>query len=289
MSMSKFSRWRTIRAFFLVSLVCWCFSAAAAITTNVSVSDNAFTRQIVAIHVGDSVKWTWSGVNPHSVTRTNTSMPWDSSTHIGGGFTFTQAFPNAGNFAYFCSVHSGTPNFQTGLVSVVANVLPIVSISSPSNNATFAALWTGSVSATNSDSDGTIKSVEFRAGTTVLGILSNPPTIATLTVSNLVAGNYSLTAVATDNLNASKTSAVVALNILAPAPIVLSAPKRSNNTFQFFYSATPGLSYIVQRSGALPIFTPLVTNTAATNNVTFIDNNAAGPMNAYSVRLAPNP
>jgi plastocyanin len=262
-----------------------------ATSVGVSVADNFFSPKVVNINAGDTVLWTWIGANSHSSTRTTSPMTWDSTILTGSGHTFSQTFSSAGNFPYFCTVHAAAPTFQTGLVAVAAvNLPPSVGIISPTNNANFAAPWTGSIQATNKDSDGTVTKVDFRAGTTLLGTVSNPPATATFTVTNLAAGNYNLTAIATDNSGASKTSAVVAITVLTPGPIHLTSPQRiSASNFQFLYTATPGLNYVVRRSGALPAFIPLRTNTAATNNVTFLDTSATGAFNAYSVKLLPNP
>jgi hypothetical protein len=73
-------------------------------------------------------------------------------------------------------------------------------------------------------------------------------------------------------------------------PIVLSAPERvSGSGFQFQYSANPGLSYIVVRSGALPNLSPISTNTATSNAVNFLDNSATGAVNFYGVQRLSNP
>jgi hypothetical protein len=109
-------------------------------------------------------------------------------------------------------------------------------------------------------------------------------------VTNLAAGSYTLKAVATDNAGATNTSAGVTISVVTPVAIVLSSPKRlSASAFQFSYSANPGLRYLVQRSGALPGFSPISTNTANTNKVNFLDNSATGAVNFYDVHLVPNP
>ena len=52
---------------------------------------------------------------------------------------------------------------------------PSVAITSPTNGATFAAPWTGTIHATVSDPDGTVSKVDFFAGATRLGTVTNPP------------------------------------------------------------------------------------------------------------------
>ncbi|HWX19955.1 MAG TPA: hypothetical protein VN578_08630 [Candidatus Binatia bacterium] len=78
--------------------------------------------------------------------------------------------------------------------------------------------------------------------------------------------------------------------VIVAGPIQLSSPKwTAPSSFQFSYAATPGLSYIVQRSGGLPNFVPLSTNVATSSPVIFVDTSASGTLNFYSVKLQPNP
>jgi plastocyanin len=273
-------------------LVCWVFGTAlpvSAAVTNVSVVNFAFTPSAVTINVNDQVLWTWnSGLTSHSTTSIGTAAGlWNSGLHPSP-FSFTNTFPTAGSFPYWCSLHT---TIQQGSVTVqAANVPPTVSLSAPTNGATFAAPWTGTIQAAASDPDGSVTKVEFFAGATSLGAVNNPGPTPSITVTNLAAGNYTLTAVATDNGGAMTTSSGVSVHVVQPAQILLSTPRHlSGTSFQFSYSATPGLSYIIHRSGQLPIFAPVATNTATLSTETFQDNNATGVLNFYQVRLAPNP
>lgn len=87
------------------------------------------------------------------------------------------------------------------------NVPPTVSITSPANNAAFTAPASIAVNVTAADTDGTIAYVTFYNGTTVLNYDSIAP--YSYTWSNVAAGNYAITAKATDNGGASTMSAVV--------------------------------------------------------------------------------
>ena len=262
---------------------------AAAATTNVSVVNFAFSPQNVIINVNDQVLWTWaSGITSHSTTGTNTDgmMLWDSGLHPSP-FSFSFTFTNVGSYPYKCTLHT----FQTGSVTVQgANVPPTSSLSAPTNGATLAAPWTGTLQAAVSDPDGSVAKVEFFAGTTSLGAVTNPGPNPSITATNLAAADYTLTAVATDNGGAATTSAPVTIHVVQPAQILLSAPRRvSGTSFQFSYSATPGLNYVIQRSGQLLSFAPIATNPATLSTETFQDNNATGVLNFYQVKLAPNP
>jgi hypothetical protein len=165
-----------------------------------------------------------------------------------------------------------------------------VAITAPTNGAAFAAPWTGVIQAAVSDPDDTVSKLDFFAGATRLGTVTNPPASPSFTVTNLPAGNYTLTAVATASKGATNTSAGVGIAVVMPVEIVLSAPQRMSATaFQFNYSANTGLSYVVFRSGALPGFSPISTNTASGSTVTFLDNSATGAVNFYGVHRVPNP
>jgi plastocyanin len=265
-----------------------CPLSGQATNTNVNVSDGAntlaFTPNAVTINVGDKVTWVWGGTHPHSATS-NTHV-WDSGVLTGAPNTFPFTFTSAGSFPYFCVIHG-----FTGSVTVrAANVPPSVAMTSPANGATFAAPWTGTIRATVSDPDDTVSKVDFFADGTRLGTVTNPPASPSFTVTNLTAGNHTLTAAATDSRGASTTSSNVTIAVVTPVPIVLSAPERvSGSGFQFQYSANPGLSYIVVRSGALPNLSPISTNTATSNAVNFLDNSATGAVNFYGVQRLSNP
>lgn len=256
--------------------------------TNVSIVDFAFSPAAVTINPNDSVTWTWAGAFAHSTTSNNTNL-WDSGI-LSQGASFSHTFNSAGTFPYHCTVHP----FMTASVTVqgqtTTNAPPTVTITAPADGASFAAPWTGTIQAAVADSDGTVARVEFLAGSTVLGTITTPPANPSFTITNLAAGNYALTAVATDNGGASTTSAAVNIKVVASGGISLSSAKIAvAGQFQFSYSATPGLNYAVDRSLDLSHWTALATNNAAAGQVTFTDNAATGSANFYRVRLVTGP
>ena len=114
--------------------------------------------------------------------------------------TFTQWGVMTGGFAWTRS----TP---------AADQPPTVSITSPTNGASFTAPAVVPVIATAADPDGTVTNVAFFDGTTFLGQTNNTPYAVTNTFA---AGTHSLTAVATDNAGLSTTSAVVTIAVSVP-------------------------------------------------------------------------
>ena len=86
-----------------------------------------------------------------------------------------------------------------------------MSLTSPSNNATFTSPAKVALAATASDPDGTIARVEFFNGTTKLAEDTTAPYTIQWNVG--AAGKYTLTARATDNAGATSTSSPVAITI----------------------------------------------------------------------------
>jgi hypothetical protein len=94
------------------------------------------------------------------------------------------------------------------------NALPVVTISSPANGATFAAGQSINISADATDSDDGIARVEFFAGTLKLGQATASP--YTFTWIDAPPGSHTLTAVAFDTRDGQGTSPPVAITVLEP-------------------------------------------------------------------------
>ena len=271
----------------LAGWVLACPLSAQAANTNVDVSDGsdtlAFIPDAVTIDVGDQVTWIWTGTLQHSAT--SETGVWDSGI-LQHPATYSFTFTSAGSYPYVCVIHG-----FTGSVTVqAANVPPSVAITAPTNGTVFAAPWTGTIQASVSATGATVSKVDFFAGVTLLGTLTNPPASPSFKVTNLAAGGYTLTAIATDSRGATNTSVGVGITVVTPGAIVLSSPKRvSASAFQFSYSANPGLNYVVLRGGSLSNLLPISTNRATSSTVNFLDPNATGDINFYGVHLVPNP
>src|SRR5262249_59970272 len=78
------------------------------------------------------------------------------------------------------------------------------------------------VSANASDSDGTVSQVQFFAGATLIGTDTTSPYSISWTPA--AGGSYTLTAVASDNLGATTTSAPVTITVNNAPTVSLTAP-----------------------------------------------------------------
>jgi uncharacterized protein (DUF2141 family) len=114
------------------------------------------------------------------------------------------------------------------------NIAPTAAITSPISNNSFTAPANITIAANASDPDGSVSMMEFYNGSTKLGSIASAP--YSFTWKNVAAGNYSLTVIATDNLNAKTTSSVVSISVnnttSAPNihPIVkISNPRKGTN------------------------------------------------------------
>ncbi|MGD6142786.1 Ig-like domain-containing protein, partial [Xanthomonas citri pv. citri] len=106
-----------------------------------------------------------------------------------------------------CNYYADLGACSTGPV----NQPPTVSLTAPSNGASYNAGANIAVSANAADSDGSIASVEFFRGTTSLGVDTTAP--YGVTWNNATAGSHSFTAVAKDNQNATTTSSAVSITV----------------------------------------------------------------------------
>jgi RHS repeat-associated protein len=110
------------------------------------------------------------------------------------------------------------PNWQ----HVSTNMPPSVSITSPATGASFTALAAITITASASDSDGSVSRVDFYSGTSLIGTATSAP--YTINWNNVGGGSYSLTARATDNLGATTISNAVNVTVNAPPAVSITSP-----------------------------------------------------------------
>ncbi len=270
----------------LVCLAGGISSFAATATVLVGSIGTTFTPATTNINAGDQVIWVWGGLN-HSTTS-DTNGVWDSGV-TSSPHSFTNQFNVAGTYPYHCTIHGGPPFNMRG--SILVNALasqPSVSITNPANNAVLAAPANVTIQATASDTGGTVTNVQFLVGTTVLTNQAAPPYSAV--TNNLPAGNYNLSAIASDNNGVQSTNSIF-ITVVTPLPLTVNAAQFSSASFQLSFTANVGLSYVIQQSTnlAAPDWIPLLTNTAASNPVVFVDNHATNSPRFYRVGRLPNP
>lgn len=192
----------------------------------------AFSPTNIQIATGDSIRWTNVSGAPHDVTpgvkvgnTTNAPNPqWAPGNLPANNGTFQVAFSNVGVYPYLCGTHVFrsvvTHPEQTGTVTVVqANLLPLVNLTSPANLSTFTAPASLILSATASDADGTVASVQFFSGTNQLGSVSAEPYDLPVT---LAAGWHQITARAIDTLGGSNTTEVINVLVNSNRTVVVA-------------------------------------------------------------------
>jgi hypothetical protein len=156
-----------------------------------------------------------SGTGEATLIGSDTSSPyaitWNSVAD--GAYTLT---------AVVTDNSGATTTSQPVAVTVVPNSGPTVNLTSPANSSVFNAPATVSLTADATDADGSVSSVSFYVNGGLIATDVTAPYSAGWSTS--VAGSYTLTAVATDNLGKTTTSASVVITVNPePAPAAPSA------------------------------------------------------------------
>jgi len=170
------------------------YTAPASITINATASDSDGTVTKVDFYQGGTLLGT-DTTSPYSFAWTNVAAGAYSLTAV--------ATDNAGG--------TRTSTAVSVTVNNPGNAAPTASITSPANGATYTAPASITINATASDSDGTVTKVDFYQGGTLLGTDTTSP--YSFAWTNVAAGAYSLTAVATDNAGATGTSSAVSVTV----------------------------------------------------------------------------
>jgi plastocyanin len=269
-----------------------------AATANVSVGSTlfSFTPATTNINVGDRVIWTWGGTFHSTTSGTVTGSGvgavatpdglWNSTLITTLPHLFTNTFNSAGTFPYYCSQHFNS-GMKGSIIVAAPNSPPVVTITNPASGTVLAAPANVTIQASATD-DGLVTNVQFLVGSTVLTNKATAPFFAM--TNNLPAGNYTLSAIASDDLGAKATN-TVSISVVTPLLLLSSAPQKVAGNFQFSYGVNTGLTYIVQRSTNLVVsnWISIFTNRAASNPVVFVDGPATNSSRFYRVGRLPNP
>jgi len=155
-----------------------------------------------------------------SISKVVMYLGAQSQTVLAAPYTATWLNTPAGSYQAYAVATDGAGVSKTSTAATVTvtnpNAPPTVAITAPANGSSFVAPASVSLAAGASDSDGTVTRVDFYAGATLVGSSTVAPFAATW--SNVPAGSYSFTAVATDNAGAKTTSAAIGATVAPAAP-----------------------------------------------------------------------
>jgi len=184
------------------------------------------------------------------------------------------------------SGNGGSFTYDRSTPGLVAPPTPNATVTSPASGAVYAAPAAVNIIASTNGSSGGVTNVQFFANTASLGSVAVAP--FDITASNLAAGPYALTAVATAS-GISATSPAVDITVVNPAPVIISGVSVITNQINFNYTANTGLSYFVQRSSNFVTWTSFPTNVATSNPSLFSSPLPNSSFKYYRVGQAPNP
>jgi hypothetical protein len=170
------------------------FTAPATITVSATASDTDGTVSRVDFYQGSTLIGS-DTTSPYGIT-------WSSVP--AGSYTLTARAVDNGGATTTSAARSIT-------VNPASNTPPSVALTAPANGATFTAPATITVSATASDTNGTVSRVDFYQGSTLIGSDTTSP--YGITWSSVPAGSYTLTARAVDNGGATTTSAARSISV----------------------------------------------------------------------------
>ena len=225
--------------------------SAVAATFTVSMVNTRFNPSDLTINVGDTVTWRCD-VGFHDTVSGREGSPdgvWNSSSQfppiMRPGQSFSFRFNTAGTYPYYCTPHWAPPLNMVGTIRVIApNSPPTVSMISPPNGANLSAPADIIVEAGASDSDGTVQQVELSMNGSSLGVFSSPP--YRTTVTGLGPGNYTFSAIATDNANATD-NASASVTVSGQQPTITNPPQSQT------VNIGSDVTFAVEATGSAPL------------------------------------
>lgn len=177
------------------------FGASASIPIVATAADSDGTIAKVAFYQGTTLIGS-DTTAPYGIT-------WSAAT--AGTYSLTaQATDNQGAVT------------TSGAISIVVKAPPTVSLTSPAANTVFAPQGTITITAAAASSSSTISKVDFYQGSTLIASDTTAP--YSVSWSNVAAGNYTLTAKATDATGGITTSAGIPIVVNTPPTVSLTSP-----------------------------------------------------------------
>lgn len=220
-----------------VSITAPAGSATVAGTTNITASagDNVGINRLEFL-LNDTLLGS-DTTSPYSYSWDTTLVP--SGAHV----VKVVAYDNSGNQTT-ASVNITTSNATTSSP-------PVVTLTTPSSGTSLTAPANITIGATATDSDGTISKVEFFQGITKLGEDTTSP--YQYSWNSVAAGNYSITAKATDNIGKATTSTAASVKVNSPTGNKTSTfsstlSKYGSKTFTLQLSQTGTAKYTINNS-----------------------------------------
>ncbi|HTL58876.1 MAG TPA: Ig-like domain-containing protein [Candidatus Limnocylindrales bacterium] len=186
----------------------------------------------------------------------------------------------AGNYALMAIASDNSGFAATNSINfVVTDVAPTVAITNPAPGSIFQASASFVIGATAADTDGNVTNVQFLVNGGLVGNAGTAP--YSVTVNNLSAGNYTLTAIASDNAGLSATNSIgIAVTNGTIAPVLISKPGFQGNGFSFSFVTQSGHSYSGQFATHLLRTNNWVTFTNVVGNGTEVRVTDSLPTNA---------
>ena len=192
---------------------------------------------------------------------------FDGATYLGGTnntpYTITALLATGGH----ALTAVATDNLGLSVTSTVVNVTvnigntpPSVTLTNPPDNATFGNTDTITIGASANDTDGSVTNVQFFDGLVSLGNrTASPYSVST----RLALGSHTLTAVASDNLGVTTTSAPIHVTVVRYLPAItngniaiLLQPVATNMAAPDYAISPPGDTsrlFVVEQGGLLRV------------------------------------
>ncbi len=158
---------------------------------------------------------------------------------------------------------ANVPTLQIGYTPPPPNVPPSVTLTNPPDNSVFGNTDRLTIGAAASDTDGSVTNVQFFDGAVLLRSISASPYSFSTAPFTFALGLHTLTAVASDNLGATATSAPVHLTIARYLPAITNGnislfliPVATNMAAPDYAISPPGDThrlFVVEQNGLLRI------------------------------------